>query len=261
MASSSTSLYVPGETTVPYQCTPGPQEEVIATILRKVFAGFSVLGSAFIIATLVQKWRRSPSSIDPYCRIMLGLSIYDIVRSFFPWFLGSWLMPVETGHWGASGNTQTVRNKSHYHTITIDRSAFVMLLSIFSFYIELFLITFVSFFFLSARCKDSSSGWEFQVPNIIKYCYRCTHFSWYHFVGHPVTFIGKWNVGRTVSFWQWHLSWPVSHSFSRATTRNVEPAYRHHSPSGVEIGFFGVMAKRNVYEGVPNSVKPITPFT
>ena len=106
--SSSDELYIPGETIVPYQCTPGPEEEMIATVIRKIFAGLSVFGSGFIIATLVQKWAHNKKSIDPYCRIMLGLSIYDIIWSFFPWFMGSWLMPAETGHWGASGNTQTV---------------------------------------------------------------------------------------------------------------------------------------------------------
>ena len=104
----SSDLYIPGETIVPFQCTPGPEEEIVATVIRKVFAGLSVFGSSFIIATIYRKWRYNRQSIDPYCRIMFMLSVYDIIWSFFPWFMGSWLMPAATGHWGASGNTHTV---------------------------------------------------------------------------------------------------------------------------------------------------------
>lgn len=117
MVLSSDELYIPEETTVPYQCTPGRNEEVIATVLRKVCAGLSVFGSGFIVWTIWLKFRHDRSRIDPYCRIMLGLSLYDVIWSFFPWFMGSWLMPAETGHWGASGNTQTVSDDRSTHVL------------------------------------------------------------------------------------------------------------------------------------------------
>jgi len=46
-------------------------------------------------------------SIDPYQRIMIGYSIFDILFSFFFWFLGTWMTPSETGWWGAVGNEYT----------------------------------------------------------------------------------------------------------------------------------------------------------
>ncbi|CAB9525169.1 expressed unknown protein [Seminavis robusta] len=125
---SSSSLYIPGETIVPYQCTPGEEEEVTATVIRKIFSGLSVFGSSFILATIYQKWRRAPRSIDPYCRIMVGLSLYDIIWSFFPWFMGSWLMPAETGHYGASGNTQTCTMQGFFFWLGVPGAQYYQIL-------------------------------------------------------------------------------------------------------------------------------------
>jgi len=124
----SSEIYIPGETTVPYQCTPGPHEEVVATVLRKIFSGLSVFGSLFIVWTIYLKWRYSKSSIDPYCRIMLGLSLYDVIWSFFPWFMGSWLMPAGTGHWGANGNTQTCTMQGFFFWLGVPGAQYYQIL-------------------------------------------------------------------------------------------------------------------------------------
>lgn len=94
-------------TVVPYQCAGGPKMEVAACVIRKVSAGLSVFGSATIISIIHKKYRRKRDAIDPYQRIMVGMSVYDCIWSFFPWFMGSWLTPKETGWWGAYGSTAT----------------------------------------------------------------------------------------------------------------------------------------------------------
>ena len=102
---------------VPYQCTGGPNQEVMATIIRKTSASLSVFGSAYVLITIWKKWRHKRSSIDPYQRIMAGMSIYDIIWSFFPWFMGSWLTPEDTGWWGARGNTDTCSLQGYFFWI------------------------------------------------------------------------------------------------------------------------------------------------
>eukprot|EP00567_Pseudictyota_dubia_P010462 CAMPEP_0197445334 /NCGR_PEP_ID=MMETSP1175-20131217/10580_1 /TAXON_ID=1003142 /ORGANISM="Triceratium dubium, Strain CCMP147" /LENGTH=414 /DNA_ID=CAMNT_0042976277 /DNA_START=438 /DNA_END=1682 /DNA_ORIENTATION=+ len=51
--------------------------------------------------------RKKKENVDPYQRIMLGLSLFDIITSFFAFVLGSSMVPVETGWLWAAGNQQT----------------------------------------------------------------------------------------------------------------------------------------------------------
>ena len=45
--------------------------------------------------------------MDPYQRIMAGLSAYDVLLSSFFYVMGTWMTPRETGWWGAAGNVYT----------------------------------------------------------------------------------------------------------------------------------------------------------
>lgn len=122
-SSSSSSDLIP---VLPYQCMNNFNQEVARTILRKVSATLSILGSCYVLRLIYIKYRRStppPSTlhggstsithntrnnnkVDSYHRIMAGLCIYDILFSFFWWFMGSWMTPSTTGWWGAQyGNT------------------------------------------------------------------------------------------------------------------------------------------------------------
>jgi len=65
------------------------------------------MGSGYIFALVGGKYLKKKSSIDPYQRIMAMYSVYDIMFSFFFYFMGSWMTPSETGWLGASGNTAT----------------------------------------------------------------------------------------------------------------------------------------------------------
>eukprot|EP00957_Ditylum_brightwellii_P060512 4594628-Ditylum_brightwellii.AAC.1 len=52
----------------------------------------------------IAKKVRNRKETDPYQRIMVGLSIFDILVSFFWFFLGTWMVPEETGWLWAVGN-------------------------------------------------------------------------------------------------------------------------------------------------------------
>ena len=43
--------------------------------------------------------------IDPYQRIMAAYSIYDLLVSFFAYFLGPWMPPAAASYWSDVGNT------------------------------------------------------------------------------------------------------------------------------------------------------------
>jgi hypothetical protein len=91
----------------PYQCMNNPNQEIARTVVRKVSAVLSVSGSIYVLRLISIKWRGRKSSVDSYHRIMAGLCVYDITFAFVWWFMGSWMTPIETGWWGAVGNTHS----------------------------------------------------------------------------------------------------------------------------------------------------------
>lgn len=110
--SSSPSSLIP---VLPYQCMNTFNQEVARTILRKVSATLSIIGSCYVLRLIYTKYRSASSlhggtasnndnnrnKVDSYHRIMAGLCLYDILFSFFWWFMGSWMTPRDTGWWGA----------------------------------------------------------------------------------------------------------------------------------------------------------------
>jgi hypothetical protein len=91
----------------PYQCMNNLHQEIARTVVRKVSEVLSVSGSIYVLRVIYVKWRGQRSSVDSYQRIMAGLCVYDITFAFVWWFMGSWMTPVETGWWGAVGNTHS----------------------------------------------------------------------------------------------------------------------------------------------------------
>lgn len=117
MTSSSPSSLIP---VLPYQCMNNFNQEVARTIVRKVSATLSIIGSCHVLRLIYIKYRSTASTtstsnnnnhnnrnkVDSYHRIMAGLCFYDILFSLFWWFMGSWMTPRDTGWWGARyGNT------------------------------------------------------------------------------------------------------------------------------------------------------------
>ena len=76
-------------------------------IIMKVSAALSMLGSSVILSLIWSQWRTDRKSVDPYQRIMAAYSLYDLLWSFFAYFLGPWMVPAATGWWSAAGNAAT----------------------------------------------------------------------------------------------------------------------------------------------------------
>eukprot|EP00957_Ditylum_brightwellii_P082387 6264303-Ditylum_brightwellii.AAC.1 len=90
----------------PFSCLGSARNELIVAIFQKTGAFLSILGSSLIVSDVAKKVRNSKET-DPYQRIMVGLSIFDILISFFFFFLGTWMVPKETGWLWAVGNTSS----------------------------------------------------------------------------------------------------------------------------------------------------------
>mmetsp|Transcript_2473 Transcript_2473/g.3327 ORF Transcript_2473/g.3327 Transcript_2473/m.3327 type:complete len:138 (-) Transcript_2473:812-1225(-) len=119
-----------------FSCRAGPREELVGEIIQKISASLSILGSVYIVADVVRKLRNGKKT-DPYQRIILGLSIFDILFSFIL-FLGTWITPEETGWLMAVGNTSSCTVQGFFHILG-------WVGEIVSFYFFTFDVTIVSF--------------------------------------------------------------------------------------------------------------------
>eukprot|EP00957_Ditylum_brightwellii_P041188 3117733-Ditylum_brightwellii.AAC.1 len=90
----------------PFSCVGSARNELIVAIVTKTGAFLSTIGSSLIVSDIAKKVR-SGKETDPYQRIMVGLSIFDILFSFFVSFLLTWMVPKETGWLWAAGNTSS----------------------------------------------------------------------------------------------------------------------------------------------------------
>ena len=88
-------------------CMPSDEWEVAFVIAAKITGALSCFGLGAIVQFVWKKWRKRRASVDPYQMIMAGLSLYDVLISFFFWFMGTWMTPLETGWWGAARNVST----------------------------------------------------------------------------------------------------------------------------------------------------------
>eukprot|EP00579_Thalassiosira_antarctica_P008764 CAMPEP_0201901710 /NCGR_PEP_ID=MMETSP0902-20130614/54572_1 /ASSEMBLY_ACC=CAM_ASM_000551 /TAXON_ID=420261 /ORGANISM="Thalassiosira antarctica, Strain CCMP982" /LENGTH=564 /DNA_ID=CAMNT_0048435681 /DNA_START=125 /DNA_END=1820 /DNA_ORIENTATION=+ len=113
-----------------YSCMNTSSQEVARVIAPKISSAFSIMGSSHILKLVWGKWRTSKSGIDTYQRIMVGFSIFDILFSFFYWFLGTWMTPSDTGWWGAVGNTQTCSVQGFFSALLFGTAMYQMMLSL-----------------------------------------------------------------------------------------------------------------------------------
>mmetsp|Transcript_24679 Transcript_24679/g.32729 ORF Transcript_24679/g.32729 Transcript_24679/m.32729 type:complete len:379 (-) Transcript_24679:29-1165(-) len=88
----------------PFSCVGSARNELIVAIFIKTGAFLSTVGSSLIVSDVAKKVRFGKET-DPYQRIMVGLSIVDILVSFLTYFLGTWMVPKETEWLWAVGNT------------------------------------------------------------------------------------------------------------------------------------------------------------
>ena len=73
---------------------PPPAWFVLAiAIVPKIPGLLSMIGSMFITRAIHKKWRRDRGSLSMTSRIMLNISIADILVSFFRDLLGTWMFP------------------------------------------------------------------------------------------------------------------------------------------------------------------------
>mmetsp|Transcript_5046 Transcript_5046/g.10613 ORF Transcript_5046/g.10613 Transcript_5046/m.10613 type:complete len:127 (-) Transcript_5046:2601-2981(-) len=97
----------------PNSRTANPNQELVEEIIQTTSGALSVLGSFRIIYDVFKQHYASEKSYnnkittDPYQRIMLGLSFFDLSHSFFDSFMGTWMTPRETGWLMAAGNQAT----------------------------------------------------------------------------------------------------------------------------------------------------------
>mmetsp|Transcript_16064 Transcript_16064/g.23600 ORF Transcript_16064/g.23600 Transcript_16064/m.23600 type:complete len:216 (-) Transcript_16064:952-1599(-) len=97
-----------------FSCLGDSRNEFIVELFQKASSFLSTLGSFLIVFDIARKvWHGKAT--DPYQRIMVGLSAYDIMYSLM-WFLGSWLTPKETGWLWAVGNTASCSAQGFFFT-------------------------------------------------------------------------------------------------------------------------------------------------
>lgn len=87
----------------------------------------SVLGSSWITAEILSD-RRNKLRLA-YHRFLLGMSLSDIVASFF-WFLSSWCVPEGTW-WGAAGNAATCQMQAFFTRFNITTALYNVALAVY----------------------------------------------------------------------------------------------------------------------------------
>eukprot|EP00957_Ditylum_brightwellii_P156536 11914217-Ditylum_brightwellii.AAC.1 len=97
----------------PFSCKGSARNELIVAISSKSGGFLSTLGSSLIVSDIAKKVRNGKET-DPYQRIMLGLSLFDILYSFFYFFLGTWMAPKETEWLWAVGNTASCSTQGFF---------------------------------------------------------------------------------------------------------------------------------------------------
>ena len=100
--------------------------QVSQTILFKVSAALSIAGSSVVLSLLWCQWRTDRKNVDSYQRIMAAYSIYNLLFSFFVWFLGPWMAPAAMGWWSAAGNVATCSAQAFFYWFGLAGSAVSM---------------------------------------------------------------------------------------------------------------------------------------
>mmetsp|Transcript_5539 Transcript_5539/g.7347 ORF Transcript_5539/g.7347 Transcript_5539/m.7347 type:complete len:118 (+) Transcript_5539:158-511(+) len=65
-------------------------------IVPKVSGAVSIIGSTCILNDIFMKSRKKSNRLPINLRILVSLSISDIIASFFAYFLSTWMVPSDT---------------------------------------------------------------------------------------------------------------------------------------------------------------------
>jgi len=98
----------------PFSCVGSARNELILEIVRRIIGFLSIIGSSFIVSDIVKKVHDG-NGTDPYQRIMLVLSMFDIIYSIFVPFGGTWMVPKGTGWRWAVGNTASCSAQGFFY--------------------------------------------------------------------------------------------------------------------------------------------------
>lgn len=96
-------------------------QQVTLAMVPKVSSVLSLLGSFWIAYEVITgtHGRSVPNRTHPYHRLLLAMSVYDILESFWN-FLSTWPIPAGTeGVFGASGTTQTCTAQGFFLTLSV----------------------------------------------------------------------------------------------------------------------------------------------
>mmetsp|Transcript_33283 Transcript_33283/g.68444 ORF Transcript_33283/g.68444 Transcript_33283/m.68444 type:complete len:222 (+) Transcript_33283:239-904(+) len=125
-------------------------------IIPKVTGSISMIASAFITRSVIQKWRkRGLASLPMKSRLVLSMSVADIGSSIFGHILGTWLVPasIDGNPPLAAGNQATCNMQSFLFEFLLGAGCFS----------NLFLA--ISYWLLICRGKTEKTlkQWKYQI--------------------------------------------------------------------------------------------------
>lgn len=95
------------------------RQQVVLAIVPKVSSTFSLFGSGWILIEVLTDRSSVPKRKHPYHRLLLGMSVYDILESIWN-FVSTWAIPQGTeGVWDASGTTATCTAQGFFLTLSV----------------------------------------------------------------------------------------------------------------------------------------------
>ena len=102
------------------------RQQIVLAIVPKVSSLFSLFGSTWILLEVLTDTKNNASNAStpikrkhPYHRLLLGMSVYDILESVWN-FASTWAIPAGTpGVWHARGTTATCSAQGFFLTLSV----------------------------------------------------------------------------------------------------------------------------------------------
>lgn len=96
------------------------QQQIILAVVPKVSSLLSLFGSAWILTeVLTDNAPLTPKRKHPYHRLLLGMSVYDILESVWN-FASTWALPRDTQDvWQPKGTTATCTTQGFFLTLSV----------------------------------------------------------------------------------------------------------------------------------------------
>ena len=96
------------------------KQQIVLAIVPKISSVFSLFGSGWILLeVLTDNDAKLPKRKHPYHRLLLGMSVYDILESIWN-FASTWAIPEGTsGVWQARGTTATCTVQGFFLTLSV----------------------------------------------------------------------------------------------------------------------------------------------